>query len=123
MKIIEGRIKISHIGSVPVQYIIKEEAGKIIAVTTARRLKYALVDNLDDQLDWLTPYNMQRSIVKKLHMPHTYRAIASLDPSDIWDEKEGLRVATAKLKDKMEKSVEKRINILKSYLHNAADAL
>ena len=51
MKVIEGHIKISHIGSVPVQYIIKEEAGKIIALTTARRLKFAFIEYLDDQLD------------------------------------------------------------------------
>lgn len=67
--------------------------------------------------------NSSKAFVSRLNMHETYRAIATLDPEDTWDERVGMRIAGKKLKDKLNAAMDRRVKFLSGYLHKVADNL
>ena len=126
MKVAEGKIKLNFKREkkqrIPVRYIIKKEAGKVIAVANVG--KELFLDIVERRHPEFTLWaNGSKVFVSRMYMHNTYRAVATLDPEDTWDERVGMRIAGKKLKDKLNAAMDRRIKFLSDYLHKVADHL
>ena len=125
MKIVKGKIKLNLRSEkserIPIRYIIKEDAGKVIAIA---KLNSSLFSNIvESKYDILCPWAAPKRISNRFDMNETYRAVATLDPEDTWNERIGMRVAGKKLKDKLNAALDRRAIFLSNYLRKIADEL
>ena len=125
MKVVEGKIKLNLRSEkserIPVRYIIKEDAGKVIAIA---KLNSSLFSNIvESKYDILCPWAAPKRISDRFDMNETYRAVATLDPEDTWNERIGMRVAGKKLKNKLNAALDRRAIFLGNYLRKIADEL
>lgn len=125
MKVVEGRIKLKRkldaAQRIPVRYIIKEDVGKVIAI--ANIPKDLFMDIVETKNAMITPWASPKKLVSRIFMNETYKAVATLDPEDTWNERVGMRVAGKKLKNKLNDAMDRRAKFLGNYLRKVADNL
>ncbi|MBO7452054.1 MAG: hypothetical protein J6U54_17115 [Clostridiales bacterium] len=122
METLKRKMVLSTGQKVMVLYISKEKDRRTIAIV---RDTAKLADNhLSELMDVYFPATIySRRISERIDMKDYYRAVAKCCPEDTWNTEEGIAVAEAKIRAKLEGAIKKRKTYAAQLLHSIADQL
>lgn len=122
METLKRKMVLSTGQKVMVCYISKEKDRRTIAIVRdTAELASAHISKSMDVYFPATIYS--RRIIERISMKDHYRAVAKCCPEDTWDTKEGIVVAEAKIRAKLEGAIKKRKAYAAQLLHSIADQL
>ena len=103
---------------VPIKLIIKRDFNRIIALSNEKAMGVVFQYFRKKTGKYVSKVYFSSHVSRRLTLNPEYRAVAVCSKEDTWDEEYGKQLAIDKMKNKLDKVVEKRIEYLTTVLNS-----
>ena len=103
---------------VPIKLIIKRDFNRIIALSNEKAMGVVFQYFRKKTGKYVSKVYFSSHVSRRLTLNPEYRTVAVCSKEDTWDEEYGKQLAIDKMKNKLDKVVEKRIEYLTTVLNS-----
>ena len=103
---------------VPIKLIVKQDFNRVIALSNEKAMGVVFQYFRKKTGKYINRAYFSGHVSRRLTLNPEYKTVAVCDKEDYWNEEYGKQLAADKMKKKLDKVVEKRINYLTVVLRN-----